>query len=74
MELLREDTKLLTSEDKLRFETLVASLDAKYSQRFYSILEEAKVQNMTCFNRLMQEARIWFNVAMTMGDLVLINC
>jgi len=55
MKLLREDTKLLTREDKLHFETLVTSLDAKYSQRFYSILEEAKVATVTQFANLSNE-------------------
>ena len=47
LQLLREDKSLLSSEDKQSLETLVASLDAKYSQRFYSILEETKVSNTT---------------------------
>ena len=40
---LLQDTHLLSTEDKKSLGTLVSSLDAKYSQSFYSILEECKV-------------------------------
>lgn len=46
LQLLVKDKHLLSSEDKRLLETLVSSLDAKYSQRFYGILEETKVCDM----------------------------
>ncbi len=42
-EQIRKDPGLLTSKDKQNLESFVHSLDTKYSQRFYNILEETKV-------------------------------
>lgn len=40
--MLMEDERLLRSDDKRLMEKVAAALDAKYSKRFYSILEQAK--------------------------------
>lgn len=40
---LVEEKELLSSEEKRLMESVAAALDAKYSKKFYSILEQAKV-------------------------------
>ena len=49
---LVEEKGFLENEEREKMESLGASLDAKYSQTFYSILEEAKVRqrNITRVN------------------------
>ncbi len=44
LRMLMEDERLLRSDDKRLMEKVAAALDAKYSKRFYSILEQAKVR------------------------------
>ncbi len=43
LRVLVEDKELLTSHQKMLMEKIAAALDAKYSKRFYSILEQTKV-------------------------------
>jgi hypothetical protein len=47
LRMLMEDEGLLTSgsEDKRLMSNVAAALDAKYSKRFYSILEQSKVSS-----------------------------
>ena len=44
LRVLMKDSGLLNSEQKMHMEKVAAALDAKYSKRFYSILEQAKVR------------------------------
>ena len=43
LRVLLEDKGLFSSKQKKHMETVAAALDAKYSKRFYSVLEQAKV-------------------------------
>ena len=47
---LVEDQGLLSSGDRGLMENLAASLDATYSKKFYSILEQAKVCVLLCLD------------------------
>ena len=46
LRMLMEEEGLLSSADKRQMESVAASLDATYSKRFYSILEQSKVSTV----------------------------
>ncbi len=58
---LVEEKGFLKNEEREKMESLGASLDAKYSQTFYSILEEAKVRerNITGVNMIWNDAPLF---------------